>query len=494
VLIAAAGVVHAGEARLVATPRATVLPVSATNRPFLAAARSEQPVELAAAGYAESELLVSGVANVYDWTAGASSTQLQVRAADVPYTTRILLRRPTDPRKFSGLVVVELLDAGDLYDRAPLWGLSWQQFLRHGDAWVGVTVSPAAMAALRRFDAVRYGPLSFNWRRPGDCHAATTDPRANPPDTESGLAFDTVAQVGALLRSASKENPLLDLNPRTVIAAGYGLAGAYVTTYANALHAALRLGDATPIYDGYLAAAGAQPVPISQCAAPLPPDDPRRGVLPRDVPFVTVTTESDFNLAPALRRADSDAPGDIFRLYEIPGAAHNGPFPAGLPAAADLQIAGVASPAADLCADPPGDFPAGLAFDAVWQQYADWFAGGRPLPSLPRIETLADGGPRHDENGNASGGWRLPQLEVPLAVFAGRSTPHEPGERAARVCALAGSSKPFDRAKLKSLYRNRAEYLRRFRAAVGRAVEQGLLTAADGEALANPKEAAAPAF
>ena len=478
-----------------ATPRAKPLPASATNLPFLAAARAEQPVDLAAAGYTESELLVSGVANVYDWPV-AAGMPLQVRGAEVPYTTRILLRRPADLRKFSGLVVVELLDAGDLYDRAPLWGLSWQQFLRHGDAWVGVTVRPAAMAALRRFDPVRYGPLSFNYRQPASCHAAAGDLRANPPDAEGGLAWDVVAQVGALLRSASKENPLQDLHPRFLVAAGYGLAGAELTTYANALHAALRLGDAAPVYDGYLAAADASlQAPINQCAPPLPADDPRRGALPRDVPFVSVMTESDFNLAPALRRADSDAPGDVFRLYEIPGAAHDGPYLAGMPPAADLQIAGIAAaPAQDLCADPPGDFPAGLAFNAIWEQYAEWLASGRPLPDVPRIDTLPDGSPRRDEHGNASGGWRLPQLEVPLAQYAGRSAPRMPGEQASAACALTGTTHRLDAPKLKSLYRNRTEYLKRLRAAVDHAVAERLLTSEDGEVLSNPKNEALPAF
>jgi hypothetical protein len=340
---------HAADARLVATPRAKLLPVSATNAPFLAAARTEQPVALAPVGYAEREYLVSGVANIYDWTGNAQATQLSVRAAKLPYATRMLVRRPTDAGKFSGLVVVELLDAGDLYDRAPLWGLSSQHFLRRGDVWVGVTVRPAAAAALRRFDAVRYSALGFAYTQPAECQPA--DVRAYPPNTESGLAWDLIAQVGALLRSSSKENPLLELNPRLLIAAGYGEAGGYVTTYANALHAVLRRGDGEPIYDGYLNAAGAQfSVPINQCTAPLPEADPRRGAMPRDVSFVTVMTEADFNLAPALRRADSDAPEDLFRLYEIPGAAHAGPWPAGMPVAASLQIAGGSGLQRDLAA------------------------------------------------------------------------------------------------------------------------------------------------
>jgi len=470
---------HAADVQLVATPRAKPLAVSATNRPFLAANRTEQPVQLKTAGYEEGEYLVSGLANLYDWTANARATQLSVRNAAIPYTTRILVRRPADARKFSGIVVVELLDAGERYDRAPLWALSWQQFLRRGDVWVGVTVRPAAAAALRKFDTVRYGEVRISPSQPANCSASAAD-------AGSGLAWDVIAQVGALLRSSSKENPLLDLHPHFVIGAGYGQAGAYLNTYANALHAVQRRGDGAPIYDGYLNADSAQlSVPINQCDAPLPESDPRRHALPRDVPFVTVMTEADFNLAPTLRRADSDAPEDVFRLYEIPGAAEAGSTPAGMPAAADLRIAGIVPSAGDTCDEATSDLPLGLVFNAIWQQFADLFTADRAMLSLPRIETLDDGGPRHDEAGNASGGWRLPQLEEPLGVY---------GPHAAAACAQRASLQPFDTARLKSLYKDRNEYQRRFNAAVDRAVAERRLVAEDGEALKDQQKQAVPAF
>ncbi|MEO6368408.1 MAG: alpha/beta hydrolase domain-containing protein, partial [Steroidobacteraceae bacterium] len=140
---------QAPAAELVPTPRALIVPASATNRPFLAAAQAQQPVDLAARGYVESELLVSGYANVYDWAEAGSAAAVAVRNADVPYTTRILVRRPLDARKFSGRVVVELLNPAGHYDVAPLWGLSYEYFLRRGDAWVGVTVKPSALATLQ---------------------------------------------------------------------------------------------------------------------------------------------------------------------------------------------------------------------------------------------------------------------------------------------------------------------------------------------------------
>lgn len=460
----------AAEPQMVATPRATLLPVSTSNRPFLSADRAVQPVDLAARGYVESELLVSGAASLHEWGEPGADPAVTVRTADVPYTTRILLRRPRDAARFSGRVIVELLDATDQFDRAPLWGLSWEYFIRRGDAWVGVTVDTAAADALRRYDGVRYAPL--NLARPADCAS-----------TASGQAWDLIAQVGALLRSSSKENPLLLLNPRRIVAAGWAGAGGMVTTYANALHATQRLGDGQPVFDGYLNAAGVQsPASLNPCAAPLSEDDARRAVLPRDVPFIAVSTESDVIAALGLRREDSDAPGDVFRLYEIAGASRAGPYPAGLPAATELSIAGRAAPADEACGEPRSDFPVGLALNAIWQQYEE--LQQQPMAREPRIE-VSGGRIVLDESGNARGGWRLPQIELPLATYRGSG---------AAPCALTGSMQKWDAAALKTHYRNRAEYLRRLTAAIDEAQRLRRITAEDAAALKLNSARIVPAF
>lgn len=491
--------------QMVPTPRARTLPVTPTNRPFLAAANAQQPVALAARGYGESELIVSGYANIYEWAGAPADAAVSVRTPNVPYSTRVLVRRPIDPKKASGLVVVELLNPTGLYDFAPLWGFSWEHFTRRGDVWVGVTVKPVAADTLRRFDPVRYSSLSFSYRQAPECRPAGTaagmpgagSDRNNPADAENGLAFDVIAQVGALLRSSSKENPLLDVAVRQMIAAGYSQTGGYLTTYANALHRTLRRGDGAPVYDGYLKAAkGPSSTPINQCAMALPDGDPRLGAMPRDVPFVTVMTESDFNRGGSLslRRDDSDAAEDRFRLYEIPGSGHAGPFAAGVPATTDLKIAGFDAPANDLCTELAGQYPVGLAFNAIWQQYDAWLNTGVPMVTLPRIETDADGAPVADEAGNAKGGWRLPQLDVPAARYAGHGTPKDGTDRARAACELTGVRVPFNPARLKQLYRDRNDYARRFNAAVDLAVQERRLTTEDGAALKAAPLKDVPAF
>jgi len=484
VLLLGGALVRGAEPRLVPTPRASVLPASATNRPFLGADRALAPVDLPARGYLETELVVSGFATAYDWAAGGTEGVV-ARGASVPYATRILVRRPKDAAKSSGRVIVELLDPAGQHDSAPLWGWSWEHFLRSGDAWVGVTVKPAAAATLRRFDGVRYSRLSFAYRRTGACEAA-------PSDAEDGLAWDLIAQVGALLKSSSKENPLLQLNPRRVLVAGYSQAGGYVTTYAHALHAALRLGDGSPVFDGYLDAAGADAAPINQCAALLPRDDARRMPPKVGVPFVVVMTESDVPRATQSPWDDADEPG-VLRRYELAGAAHSGSYAAGQPAAADLVIAGIAAPAEEPCREPRSDFPAGYAFNAIWQQYDDLLVRQQPMAREPRIETDAAGVVLRDAAGNARGGFRLPQIDVPLASYRG-SSPRSDDARAPGACALAGAMQKMGVALLKAQYKTRAEYLRRFNAAVDDAVRARRVVPEDALAIKAAAAKAAPAF
>ena len=472
--------------QIVPTPRATRLPITAVNRPFLEARSAREPVALVAYGYVEEEVQVSGLANVLEWAEAGARPPVRVRNANVPYTTRMLLRRPVDRQKASGRVVVELLDPSAQYDRAPLWGLSAEHFLRGGDIWVGVTVHPAAAAALQKFDGVRYARLAFAFTQPPEC--ATPAPR-----TETGLAWDILAQVGALLRSSSRENPLVSFDLHRVVAAGQGLAGSYLVTYADALHAEQRLGDGRPVFDAYVGVDAAELAPINQCAAPLPDGDARRGGA-RDVPFVSVVTQTSLAATLGRRRGDSDEAGDAYRSFEVAGAAQGPVAPAGQPGVADLKIAGFDT-ATPLCTEARNDFPLATVLNAVWQQLDDLLVAGMPLGHAAPIDVTAGGAPVPDASGNARGGWRSPAIDVPLAVYGGRGTARDPSNAAAvAACGLNGSKRPLDSAELKALYGNRAEYLKRFDAAVDTAVQERRLVPADAAALKAQAARIAPAF
>src|SRR5579884_3422377 len=110
---AALGVAALAIAETVPVPKVTALPVTPDSRPFMSADHLIEPMDLAKSGYTETEFVISGTANVYDWAADGS---LNVKTPNAPYAGKILVRRPSDPSKFSGTVVVELMNPARRFD------------------------------------------------------------------------------------------------------------------------------------------------------------------------------------------------------------------------------------------------------------------------------------------------------------------------------------------------------------------------------------------
>src|SRR5262249_38369032 len=144
------------------------------------------------AGYVEEEYLVSGTANVYDWAADGS---VNVKTPNAPYTTRILVRRPSTG--FSGNVIVEPLFPARRFDWSMMWGFSHDYIIDHKDAWVGITL-PASADGLKKFNPMRYASISFANPAPdAPCPGAQNNAVSM---SEDGLRFDVMSQVGALLK------------------------------------------------------------------------------------------------------------------------------------------------------------------------------------------------------------------------------------------------------------------------------------------------------
>jgi hypothetical protein len=459
------------------------IPVTAASHPFGGAEWQLRPQRLEREGYVEEEYLVSGTANVYTWPAAGPA---QVRTADAPYTTRILVRRPEHARKASGSVIVEMLNPSNLFDLNIGWALSHEEFMRRGHTWVGITAKPIAVDALKTFDPQRYGSLS--WANPlplSDPANCTTVASDSSRTTENGLIWDINSQVGAWLKSGASSNPLRGQVDK-LYGFGYSQTGGYLNTYVNAIHPLDVQRNGQPIYDGYLieVAGGAFVglVPINQCEPAPPVSDPRRRIMNAGVPVMRAMSQSDYLAGIAVRRADSDAPGDRYRHYEVAGAGHASPdelYYSARPA--DIERANRAVPPAGCNEGPRSRLSMSLASNAFFRNLDRWVRHGVAPPHADPI--LVEGGaPVLDEHENVIGGVRSPYLDVPTATWFGRAT-------GASFCFIAGWERPFDAAKLQALYPTHGTYVRKVVRSTAELVAERFVTLRDGLALI--REAAA---
>ena len=107
-------------------------------------------MDLSQDGYVEEEYEVAGEANIYGYVDdGAESPDVEVIDSGLRYTTRILVRRPVDPKRFNGTVIYEILNATAGWDGDPIWQSNFEYITREGAIWVGMTTKPVTVNFLR---------------------------------------------------------------------------------------------------------------------------------------------------------------------------------------------------------------------------------------------------------------------------------------------------------------------------------------------------------
>ena len=464
------------------------LPADAASHPFGGAAWEMQPEDLRAHGYVEKEYLVSGTANVYDWDAANKAI---VRTAGVPYTTRMLVRRPINAHKQSGTVVVEPLNPSNRFDLNIGWGFAHDQFMRNGDVWIGFTSKPIAVQALKTFDPQRYAALS--WANP----LSLDDPRncaspislVDPPAfrsraTEDGLVWDIFSQIGAWAKSAAASNPLAiehghrRISPVTrAYGFGYSQTGSMMITYINAIAPRVVKSDGAPIYDGFLVtvAGGVRFIgsyPLNQCTPVPPAGDPRRSLANAGVPVIQMMSQSDYLAGIDSRRPDSSSYPDFYRHYEMAGAAHATPDELLYSAQpTDIIAAGQTVPPMSCDQGPRSRFPNRIFVDAALQNIDLWSRYRIPAP--PGQDILVENGqPVLDQFGNVRGGLRSPYLDVPTSTWFASQT-------GASFCGIAGYEAPFSQAQLDALYPTHGAYVIRVTKDALRLAAQRYLTLPD---------------
>ena len=137
------------EYREVFPPREVIkLPIPEGYHPLSSAYLQEKPTDLAAYGYVEEEYIIRSAGNIYLWP--KEKSRPVIRAADAPFCSRFLLRKPADPGKFSGVVVFEAFNNGGRISHPTcLWPSANEYLMESGDAWIGVEVQYLGFASLK---------------------------------------------------------------------------------------------------------------------------------------------------------------------------------------------------------------------------------------------------------------------------------------------------------------------------------------------------------
>ena len=320
-----------------------------------------------------------------------------------PYKTRLAFRRPADNKKFSGLVMTESMHfSGNAH------GFGYNSIYIMTSGHIAAEIVISSLNLFTDFNKERYGSLQ-----------ATPD-----------QGNEILAQVGSLIRSA--QGPLKGLTVRKEILWGTSASSAVLSAYLPA-HMVYRTPEMKNVYDGFLATSTGGNL---------------RNV---DVPIIQVPTQNEYrNGATMTTRADSDTPGEQYRMYEWAGMGH-------LDSRFDVRLEGA-------CANPLSPIP----FEALMSTSLDymfkWIDKGQAPPKAQRIEMMGNAMVL-DDNGNPKGGIRSPYLDVPLAKFTAQS-PAAAGKTgdAPLLCGLSNYVTPIPADKLKAMYKNKKGYVKKFEA------------------------------
>jgi Alpha/beta hydrolase domain len=458
-------------------------------------------INLAHYGYVEREFTMSGTTNIYRQSGYWGSNgvwPVSVAQSNVPYTTRLLVRYPTSPAKFNGTVVVEWLNDTTGGDQDPVWSEIYREVLSKGYAYIGVSAQTGSMVEDKTWDPQRYGALG---------------------DTNDGQSYDIFSQAAQVAR-ADAGNLLGGLHPITVIGSGDSQSAFRVATYYNAIQ------PLSHAFDGFLAVGrGALGAPIGSGLVAF---SPFPALIRTDVttPFLQIETEGDIEeLGFAFSRQPDNA---HLRTWELAGAAHID-LHEGLYEGATIQRENPQLTPPDCVFGIPfngGTLPDNMGVfeleDSALVALHKWITQGVAPPSGNQIATTPFFNiVERDHYGNALGGIRLPDIQVPTETYSAInfSNPGQeglsPGQlfttlqnifstlmtgvitdptlRTEGLCLLEGYYAPFSTATLQSLYPTHSAYVSAFTAAAASVKAAGFLTPADYRtAVAAAKKAPIP--
>jgi hypothetical protein len=406
------------------------------------------------AGYVESEFFLTGRANAYraagTWGIDGHWDKVADRV-EQPYTTRFIVNRPADPAGFNGTVWVEWLNVSGGTDDAPSVMQARDHIVASGAAWIGVSAQDGGVNAIRQANPDRYASLDVN---------------------SGALSYDIFSAAGRAVR----EHPqVLGGQPaQWLVAVGNSQSALRLATYVNAFQNQEDVYDAVVIHSRYTS------------AGPIVDDGSIMGAVPVRIrddasrPVLQLQTEVEVGLSlDSIQKGlgtweDVRQPnaGNV-HTWEVAGAAHADQYLlAGAGGDAGVDPSGLLSALG--CQGPINSFPFHYAANAAFAAIERWISSGQRPAATPPVETV-NGLIQRDADGNARGGLRLPDIDVPIARYNGDTDANV-------LCALFGSTTPFTPEARRGRYGTSSRYVAAYQQHADAAVVAGIMTAADRDA------------
>lgn len=391
--------------------------------PVVAALPTIAPITGDGAVYDSAAALWEGLGlDHFDYV--AEEYRIAGTAAGMPYDTRMVIRRPRDNSKASGLVVAEAMHpagAGHAFEYNSLYIMS--------EGHIAVEIDTQGIEQIAAFNPARYGFVKF----------------ANEQTSE------ILAQAGALIKS--RQSPIAGIGVRKMILWGTSASSRILTNYLPS-HRAFKQADMSNIYDGFM------PTMNGTTIAPV------------DVPIIQLPTQHEFmNVATAAQ--DSDEPGKQFRVYEFPGMAH-----------LDSRNTWRRFTQED-CIHPMSKFPIDAFTSVALHHLLQWVDKGIAPPRAPRVimDMFVDNDGslmQLDEYGNAQGGIRNTYVDLPTVKYTmvNQPNPDSTGPGLGRMqtpllCSLSGWITPIAADTLRSKYGSPANYVKQVEARLNELEAQG---------------------
>jgi hypothetical protein len=132
------------------------------------------------------------------------------------------------------------------------------------------------------------------------------------------------------------------------------------------------------------------------------------------------------------------------------------------------------------CSSPSNAMPFYETEIAAFNHLKNWMATGIAPPTAPRLQRDWLGSIKKDADGNALGGLRLPEIDVPIAKYGHANfTTGSLAFLDLFACVAGGNTNYFTASKLKTLYPTHADYVVKYKAAADAALAKGYIRPVD---------------